>query len=220
MIALFKPKKFVDLSLNLTDDTPIYPGDPKPHITVATTIEREGYNLHHVHIGSQSGSHVDAPYHFLASGERIDESDLSLFIGTGLVIPALGKREKEPITLDEVQAYVECVGPGDIVLFHTGWSRYAGFDKYFSHPYVHIDVIEALLAKGVRTFCIDCINMDTTGGDEFPVHDAVAAVQGIIAENLTNFDAINFPQPLVCLFPLKLVGCDGSPVRAVAIQLE
>ncbi|QQE79304.1 cyclase family protein [Alicyclobacillus sp. SO9] len=217
---MFKPVKIVDLSLTLDDNTPIYPGDPKPHLSVATTIEHDGYNLHHVHIGSQSGSHVDAPYHFLQSGQTIDESDLSLFIGTGLVIPALGKGEQEAIRLQDVQPYVDQVEAGHIVLFHTGWSQYGGTDKYFLHPYVHVEVIKALLEKGIRTFCIDCINLDITGGDSFPAHDAIAAVNGIISENLTNFESIDFANPLISLFPIKLSGSDGAPVRAVAMQVE
>jgi kynurenine formamidase len=217
---MFKMKKIVDLSLPITDQTPIYPGDPEPNISVATTIANEGYNLHYVHIGSQTGSHVDAPYHFLDLGQRIDESDLGLFIGTGVVIPVLGKAEQYEIIMADVVPYLELLEPGKIVLFHTGWSQYAGEEKYFLHPYVNSAVIEEMIRRGIRTFFIDCINMDFTGGDTFPVHDAVAAVNGIIAENLTNFAAIDFEHPLLCAFPLRIAGSDGSPVRAVAIEVD
>jgi kynurenine formamidase len=215
---MFKSKKIVDLSLPLNNQTPIYPGDPEPNIRVATTIENEGYNLHYVHIGSQTGSHVDAPYHFCQNGQRIDESDLSLFIGTGVVIPVLGKNEQEEIVMADVEPFLEKMEPGKIVLFHTGWSQYAGEDKYFQHPYVNIEVVAELIRRGIRTFFIDCINIDITGGNSFPVHDAVAAVNGIIAENLANFEGIDFENPLICAFPLRIEGSDGSPVRAVAIQ--
>lgn len=212
-------KKIVDLSLPLTNHTPIYPGDPEPDIRVATTIGNEGYNLHYVHIGSQTGSHVDAPYHFDDHGQRIDQSDLRLFFGPGIVISVKGKKDQEAIRLEDVAKYLDQVGPGTIVLFDTGWSRYAGEDKYFLHPYVHIEVIDEMIRRGVRTFCIDAINLDITGGTRFPAHDAVAAVSGIIAENLTNFEGIDFANPLISLFPLRIVGADGSPVRAVAIEL-
>lgn len=215
---MFKSKKIVDLSLPLNNQTPIYPGDPEPNIRVATTIENEGYNLHYVHIGSQTGSHVDAPYHFCQNGQRIDESDLSLFIGTGVVIPVLGKNEQEEIVMADVEPFLEKMEPGKIVLFHTGWSQYAGEDKYFLHPYVNIEVVAELIRRGIRTFFIDCINIDITSGNSFPVHDAVAAVNGIIAENLANFEGIDFENPLICAFPLRIEGSDGSPVRAVAIQ--
>ncbi|WP_218029573.1 cyclase family protein [Aneurinibacillus danicus] len=214
-----KIDKIVDLSLPLTNDTPIYPGDPEPNISVATTLENEGYNLHYVHLGSQTGSHVDAPYHFSNEGQRIDESDLRLFVGTGVVIPVTGKGEEEEITLQDVEPYLDQLAPGKIVLFHTGWSQYAGEEKFFRHPYVHIDVIHEMIRRGIRTFFIDTINIDRTGGTEFPVHDAVAEVNGIIAENLTNFGAIDFPNPLISAFPLRIIGSDGSPVRAVAMKI-
>lgn len=215
---MFTVKKIVDLSLPLTNETPIYPGDPEPNISVATTIEKEGYNLHYVHIGSQTGSHVDAPYHFCNAGQRIDESDLKLFIGTGVVIPVLGKGEQEEIGMEDVEPFLAKLEPGKIVLFHTGWSKYAGEEKYFRHPYVRAEVVEEMIRQGIRTFFIDCINIDITGGSSFPVHDAIAAVDGIIAENLTNFEGIDFVDPLICAFPLRIIGSDGSPVRAVAIQ--
>lgn len=216
---MIKIDKIVDLSLPLTNDTPIYPGDPEPNISVATTLENEGYNLHYVHLGSQTGSHVDAPYHFSNEGQRIDKSDLRLFVGTGVVIPVTGKGEEEEITLQDVEPYLDQLAPGKIVLFHTGWSQYAGEEKFFRHPYVHIDVIHEMIRRGIRTFFIDTINIDRTGGTEFPVHDAVAEVNGIIAENLTNFGAIDFPNPLISAFPLRIIGSDGSPVRAVAMKI-
>ena len=61
---MHKIKKIVDLSWEFTADTPIYPGDPEPSVTVATTLENEGYNLSTLVMGTQTGSHVDAPYHF------------------------------------------------------------------------------------------------------------------------------------------------------------
>ncbi|BCU81436.1 cyclase [Polycladomyces abyssicola] len=217
---MFKAEKIVDLSIPLTNDTPIYPGDPQPNIRVAATIENEGYNVHYVHIGSHTGTHVDAPYHICPNGKKIDQSDLHLFIGTGVVIPVLGKGEQEAIVLDDVEAYLDQLSPGKIVLFYTGWSQYAGEEKYFRHPYVHVDVIQEMIKRGIRTFFIDAINIDLTGGTSFPVHDAIAAVNGIIGENLTNFGAIDFPDPLVCAFPLPIAGSDGSPVRAVAIKVH
>lgn len=213
-----KPKKIVDLSIDISASTPIYPGDPEPKITVATTIAEHGYNLNHVHIGSQTGSHVDAPYHFLETGSRIDQMPLKRFLGPGLIIPCTHKKAQEAITLSEVEPFISTMEPSTIVLFHTGWSRFAGDAQYFEHPYVDIAVVERLLELGVRTFVIDAINIDPTGGSTFPVHDAIAAANGIIAENLCNFDQIDFPNPFISLLPMKIVNADGAPVRAVAIQ--
>jgi kynurenine formamidase len=215
---MFQAKQIVDLSLPVTNETPIYPGDPSPDIRTAATVEHDGYNLHRLQLGSHTGTHVDAPYHICPTGRRIDEVNLERFIGTGVVIHVTGKEEQAEIGLKDVEPYLDQLQPGKIALFHTGWSQYAGDEKYFRHPYVAVEAVRAMIDRGIRTFFIDAINIDPTGGTSFPVHEAIAAVNGVIAENLTNFQAITFPDPLICAFPLRIIGCDGSPVRAVAIE--
>ena len=71
----------------------------------------------------------------------------------------------------------------------------------------------------MRTLAIDTLNADFTGGDEFPIHAMFAAAGGFIAENLANTAALTTGvTPLLLLLPLNLVGCDGAPVRAVALE--
>ena len=90
-----KVKKFVDLSWEVSEDSPIYPGDPEPKVTVATTLENEGYNLSGVYVGTQTGTHVDAPYHFSNEGETIDNMELDFFFGEAVVIRVTEKGENE-----------------------------------------------------------------------------------------------------------------------------
>jgi kynurenine formamidase len=211
-------KKIVDLSHALTPDTPVYPGDPIPSFSVATTIANEGYNLFNVFLGSQTGSHVDAPYHFNNQGATVDKMDLKYFMGRGLIIDVSHKKSKEEITLEEVAKYEEQIGQADIVLFMTNWSKKAGTGEFYDHPFLSKAGGEFLLAKGIKTAGIDAINLDNTGGTEFPIHEMYAKAGGIIAENLANLDLVDFASPFIIFLPLKLAGCDGSPVRAVAID--
>lgn len=213
-----KVNKIVDLSHCLENTTVVYPGDPKPVITVATTMENEGYNLSNVHIGSQSGSHVDAPYHFLAEGKTIDQMELGYCMGNGLVIDMSEKGEEEEIYLADLQPYEEQLKNVDIVLFRTDWYRFAGEERFFRHPYLSKAAGEYLLAHHIQTVASDAINIDRTGGSEFPIHDMYAKASGLIAENLAHFDEIDFQNPFVIFLPLKLSGVDGSPVRAVAVN--
>ena len=215
-----KIRKIVDLSHQLQNGTVVYPGDPEPDITVATTLEVEGYNLSNVHIGSQSGSHVDAPYHFRNDGLTIDKIDLSYCMGNAVVIDVSNKQEQEEITLAEVQRYETQIQKADIVMFRTDWYRFAGEEKFFLHPYLSKEAGEYLLANGIKTVAIDAINIDKTGGTAFPIHDMYADESGLIAENLAHFDEIDFAEPFVIFLPLRLVGVDGSPVRAVAVEFE
>jgi kynurenine formamidase len=213
-------KKIVDLSMPITAQTPIYPGDPKPHITPAATFAQNGYHVSRLVLGSHSGTHVDAPFHFRQDGLRIDEVPLTYFLGKGIVIDVTGKNDGEAVTLDDVTRYLPRLEPGMIVLFHTGWSQYAGTERYFRHPYIAIDVIQAMLERGIHTFFIDALNIDPPDGSSFPAHEAITAVNGVIGENFTNFDKIDFADPYIIALPLYLQKCDGSPVRAVAVEFD
>jgi kynurenine formamidase len=213
-------RKIVDLSHALTADTPVYPGDPVPDFSVATTIENEGYNLFKVILGSQTGSHVDAPYHFSNQGATVDKMDLKYFIGNGLIIDVTHKNRKEEIPLDEIVKFEKQIKKADIVLFKTNWYKKAGTKEFYDHPFLSKEGGEYLLSKGIKTAGIDAINLDNTGGTEFPIHEMYAKAGGIIAENLANLDLVDFDSPFIIFLPLKLTGCDGSPVRAVAIDFR
>ncbi len=215
-----KIKKFVDLSWDITEQTPIYPGDPEPKISVATTLESDGYNLSSVYIGTQTGTHVDAPYHFSNEGDTIEKMELDFFFGEAVVIRVTDKKPNEKITMNDVMPYDEKIRKGTIVLFNTNWYKKVGTEEFFEHPYVSIEVAEYLVNKGVRFLCIDTINADQTGGTEFPVHDLFAEKRLMIGENWAYFDNIDFDNVFIAAFPLKIVGTDGSPVRAVAMEIE
>lgn len=215
-----KVKKIVDLSWPLTNNTSIYPGDPEPNITVATTIEKEGYNLSRIIMGTQTGSHVDAPYHFLNGANTIDRMDLRMFFGEAVVIKVTHKNKREEITLKDIKKYRDKIKENDIILFNTNWYKKVGTDEYFDHPYISIEVAEFLIEKGVKFICIDTINADATGGSEFPVHDLFAKSNCMIGENMAYFDKIDFENVIIASFPMNIVGCDGSPVRIVAMESE
>jgi len=216
--------RIVDLSVPIAPTTVVYPGDPQPELRPATTIERDGFNVLHVNMGSQTGTHVDAPYHFEASGERVDELDLHLFLGGGVVVDARGSRPRNPLQWGLFEPYAAEIGPGTVVLICTGWAHRWGDPSYFDHPYLDADACRRLLGLGLRTFCIDAINLDETPDDShpgvgYPVHHLIANAGGVIGENFRNLDAIDFPNPFVSCLPIALSGADGAPVRAVAMEV-
>jgi kynurenine formamidase len=218
-------RRVVDLSLPLDAGTQVYPGDPVVSFRQAATIENEGFNLLSIHLGSQSGTNCDAPYHFRQDAAPIDEVDLDLFVGPGVVIDVRGRPPRTAISTVEVAPYLDAVTAGTIVLLHTGWPAHYGTHTYFDHPFLAADACEMLLARGARTFCLDTQNIDETPDAEhpgagFPVHHLIARAGGIIVENLTGLEQITFDQPLITVFPLRLTGADGSPTRAVAMQIE
>ena len=211
--------RLVDLSHPLTEHVPIYPGDPEPHIYPATTVAADGYNLSHVHIGTQTGTHIDAPFHFRDQGATVDRMPLELTMGPAVIVPVRGKDPFEQITLADLEPYRNRLAAGRIVLFATGWYEHAGTQRFFEHPYLAADVGRAILEAGVSTIAVDTLNADRTGGEEFPIHDMFADAGGFIAENLAGTAALDVSrEPLLMMLPLNIVGCDGAPVRAVALE--
>ncbi|TFD57631.1 cyclase family protein [Cryobacterium sp. Hh7] len=219
-----KTNKVVDLSLLVNADTQVYPGDPVPRFDPHSTIDRDGFNLLSVSMGSQTGTHVDAPYHFDDAAKKLDELPLDRFVGTGVLVDARAAGARGRITWSYFKPVEAQLLPGAIVLLHTGWSAHCGSPTYFDNPFLDADACAKLIALGIRTFGIDAINIDETPdsthhGEGFPVHHLIADVDGVICENLTNLASVDFDEPFISLLPIAFDAADGAPVRAVALQL-
>ena len=217
--------RLVDLSVPVGCDTVVYPGDPRPDLRVHSTIERDGFNLLSVAMGSQTGTHVDAPYHFDETTPRLDELPLDLFLGPAVVVDASATGERERITWEHVAPVADRLRPGVVVLLRTDWARRYGSPEYFANPFLDADACRRMLELGVRTFCIDAINIDETPDDQhpgegFPVHHLIAEAGGVIGENFRNLDQVAWPDPFVMCLPIALEGADGGPVRAVAVEIQ
>jgi kynurenine formamidase len=221
----FEVRRIVDLSHPINAETQVYPGDPVVRLRPATTIDRDGYNVLHVSMGSQTGTHVDAPYHFLADGARIDAMDLSMFIGPATVVDVRGLAPRSTISWSQLEPFVTQMTSGAILVVHTGWSRHWCSPAYLEHPYFAPDAAERIVAAGVRTVAIDAMSVDETpppGGEpgSYAAHDILLGAGCAIVENLTNLDAMDFDEPLLSVLPIRLADADGAPVRAVGLQLN
>ena len=206
----------------IDERTPFYPGDPAPRVCPATTIAREGVNVSRLDIGSHSGTHCDAPFHFLEDGLKLHELPLERFLGPGVVIDCSQVAPRSPITTDAIAPYRARLGDGVIVLLRTGWDVRATAETIFDHPFLDGAACAELLSSGVRTVGIDAINLDETptgelDRDRFVCHDAISRAGGVIVENLVNLAAADFDDPLISVLPLSVPGADGAPTRAVAL---
>lgn len=186
-------------------------------------------------IGSHAGTHIDAPSHFIANGKTIDDVPLDHLVGPAIVVDLtetgrgsrLRKRQvigwTEISTREhDIRRYIS-LGERPIVLLRTGWSEYWTKDDYADHPYLSAEAAQRIIDLGVRVIGIDTFSPDETFVDfenvpepSFEVHKIVLGAGAIIAENLTNLEAIQEGEWIVSLVPLKIGGCDGSPVRACA----
>ncbi|MDV3103419.1 cyclase family protein [Thermococcus waiotapuensis] len=188
----------VDLSLPLGEDTLVYPGDPEIRVRPWAFIDRDGYYMNSLKMGEHSGTHVDAPAHFIPGGKTVDELPLEKFIGNGLVIDV--RNGEGPVKLDEIpdSGYYD-----RIVLFLTGGRELSP------------EVALFLAAEGVKAVGTDAMSI----GNE-SVHTILLSGEIPIFENLTNLEEVLGTEFVFIALPLKIEGGSGSPVRAVAILEE
>jgi kynurenine formamidase len=103
------------------------------------------------------------------------------------------------------------------VLLHTGWDREWGGDAMGRHPYLTAAAARRLVDAGVSLVGTDALNVDGTEEPSTDAHEALLGADVLIVENLTNLGALDAGRAYRCAFvPLKLLGADGSPVRAFA----
>jgi kynurenine formamidase len=222
----------IDLTHTIHDDMQIYPGDPLPSIGRGLTHEKDYCHVDLLTLGSHTGTHVDAPYHFLKDGQKIDEIPVHRFIGRGILVDVSDKSDRDLIDAVDFEPFVPEIQKGVFVILKTGWDRYFGTRQYLQHPFLSADAGRLLSDLGVSLVGIDALNVDAsyppvsdsespdtddgvTADDSYPVHDILLGNDILIVENLCNLEKINLHVGFYSFLPLKLKGSDGSPIRAV-----
>ncbi|KAH9927836.1 uncharacterized protein B0H18DRAFT_1002441 [Fomitopsis serialis] len=212
-----KPR-VIDLTHPLVPNgVPTCPGHPKYTAEHTFKLAEGAFaNVHTLTIGTHTGTHIDAPYHFYEDACSVDQLDLSLLAAApAIVVDVRHKAPHEAITWDDMRKYESGMREGTAVLLCTGWASR-------DHPYLELEAAERILEKGVRVIGADTISPDewrTDGGDTGMVHRVVLRAGGVIVENLRGLGEVvesGWSHIRVSLLPMNLAGCDGSPIRAVA----
>lgn len=203
--------QIIDLSHPLVSGSPVFPGDPPLRLTTLSTIDDDGYQLTQVQSVFHTGTHLDAPSHFIKNGPAIKDWPLPVSLGKAMVIPAVGIASIPLSILDQCPGWKHC----DFLLFNTGWSKHYGTPEYFSnHP-----VFSEELGKCLADSSLIAVGMDLPSPDQepYPIHHAWAMAGKFILENLCNLDQIPAQNPfsLICI-PLPLA-VEASWVRPLAV---
>lgn len=125
-----------DLSHPLRSGMPVYPGDPEVGIAPALTVGRDGVNVLGMHLGSQSGTHVDAPFHVDDALPDLDALPLERFVGRGVLLDARGSAPRQELPASALDPVADRLGPGAVLLVVTGWSRHWDSPAYLEHPWL------------------------------------------------------------------------------------
>lgn len=173
---------------------------------------------------AHSGTHLDCPRHISQSGRTADQMPLEQFTGDACVLDFTAKGADGAIGAGDLDKYASLVREGDIVLIHTGWTdAHWSSDHYLYHsPFLTGDGARWLVDKKVKAAGFDSLQEEEVKKipdnvpENYVVHRTLLGNGIIQIEHMTNLGAIPSERCHVAAFPLKLVGVEGSPTRAVA----
>lgn len=199
--------KYVDLTHMISENMPVYPGTEQPTLK---RLEIDGYRETLFNMFSHTGTHVDAPYHILKDGKKLEEYRIDEFIGKAVVI------QIPENTIKIEKEFLKPAENAEFVLLHTGWSKkWEENDYFYNFPVLSIEAAKFLAGLNLKGIGLDCISVDEVGLIDLPVHRVLLKANMLIIENLTNLDQLPEYVNFTAL-PLKFKDSDGFSVRAFA----
>lgn len=203
----------IDISVGVSPDLPVWPGDPPIEIQRLSAIEAgDEANVSYLSAGVHIGTHVDAPRHFVDDGATVEGLSLEALVGEAWVVDVGDVDQIDAATLDS--AGIE--PSAERLLLKTRNQRiWAGGHRSFERDFAAVDESGArwLASHGVRLVGIDYLSI-APWGEAVPTHRILLKAGIVVIEGLVLNEVEAGRYRLICL-PVKLVGCDGAPARAV-----
>lgn len=208
-----RPLAIFDISMEISGEMPVYKNRPekRPKISAARTL-KDGANESKLDIFVHTGSHVDAPYHILENGKRIDEVPLDKFMGKCIVLDFT--KTNDSITENSLRKNKIKINKEDIVLLKTKNKLEKEFD--FNFTYLEKSGAEYLASKKIKAVGIDSLGIERNQ----PNHETHKILLGNDIPIFEGLDLSRVEQGNYFFhgLPLKIKKGDGSPVRAVLVK--
>lgn len=209
-------QKWIDISVPLHNNMVHWPNDPpfKKEL-IQNILQGDHNNLSKITMGSHTGTHVDAPHHFLQDGKDICLMPVDLMIGAARVIEI-----KDPHLISPEELEKHQILPGERLLFKTINSASLWETDTFSQDFVALskEAAEYLARKRIKVAGVDYLSVGGYKGEGTFIH------RTLLAQDIWLIEGLNLSQVkpgkyfLICL-PLKIVSGDGAPARAVISPL-
>jgi arylformamidase len=202
-----------DVSVPITNVMPVWPSDPPVKLTSQAHESRDGghtIRLTNIEMGSHTGTHIDAPWHFIPDGRRLNQIPLDTLVGEARIfeitgVRSIGKAAVEKLPLDGVER----------VLFKTDNSQHWNDDGFFEEfVYLEPEAAELLANRGVELVGIDYLSIDKFNSEKHPTHFVLLGRNIVIIEGL-NLSRVGAGQYHMSALPLNLQDVDGAPTRVI-----
>lgn len=195
---------------------------PMVEICQLGRFEVEGRETRKITMGTHTGTHVDAPRHFIQQGKTIEELPLDSFYGPATLLDFSHLPDKTEI---DIEMFKSLAGDkvAERLIFRFDWcQRLDSLEYYSHHPFLSEDLCEYLVSHGVKLIGTDAPMPDNPlngrGSEkDSPNHTILLSAGVVILEYLVNLNQIDTSEFILSALPLKIENGDGAPVRAVAI---
>ena len=210
-----------DVSVPLCATTPTYPGDPRIEITGWLTLANgDPANVSFIKFGAHTGTHVDAPAHFIDGAARVESLPLDILIGEAVVVEI--PREAEVI--DETLVNRACDLGATRLIFKTRNSDFWNESNQTFRPdytYISTGAAQTLVERGIKLIGIDYLSIEQFESKDFATHHTILSQDVVIVEGLDLHHVAAGRYELICL-PLRIRdgSGDGAPARAVLRTIE
>jgi len=205
-----------DVSVPLTNNTPIWPSGPPIRFSPKSHLSRDGsYEVNEtvIEMGSHMGTHIDAPYHFISDGKRLHEIPLELLIGRATVfeipgVRSIGVKELTSLSWNGVER----------VLFKTENSKHWQDGAFYENfVYLEPDGAEFLVDRGIRLVGIDYLSIEKFKAARHLTHLTLLSKNIVVIEGL-DLSRVSQGDYTIYALPLNLRDTDGGPTRVILIN--
>jgi len=206
--------RIIDISLDISNDTASFPGDPKVEVKRVFDITKGDIaTVSKLSLSSHTATHIDAPAHFIKDGLTVDKLPLEHLVGKVKVFEVPEGNEITRSFLEKKHIEKE-----KAIFFKTKNSQYIRLNKFYEkYVSLSLDAADYLIEKGVKVVGIDYLSIEEFGSEDYSVHKSLLSNGIIIIEGLNLLDVSEGEYEFIAL-PLRIKGCDGAPARVVLIE--
>ncbi len=220
-----------DLTYTLSPDFPTYGGEPGFAAEQVFKFAENGFNLLNLTINEHTGTHIDAPLHFSADGNSVDEIPVENLIAPICVVDIAARAAEDAdttVTPDDLKAWIAAHGDipeGACVAMHSGWGKHVTTDKFRNfdgqaqhYPGFHVEAAQMLMEEtSAASLAVDTLSLDPGNSADFATHYAWLPSNRFGIENVANLDKLPASGATVFIGVPKFAAGTGGPARIIAM---
>ena len=225
------PESIVDMTHTLDENFPTYFGTPGVSREQTAAFDSDGFNLFNFTVMEHTGTHIDAPLHFSADGQSVDEIPVQNLICPLVVIDIAARAAENPdtqVTPDDIAAWIDTNGPipsGACVAMQSGWAGKVGTDQFrnadgdgvMHFPGFHVEAVQMLRSEAlVNAIAVDTLSLDHGPSADFATHYDWLPTNRYGIECLAGLDDMPAAGATLIVGAPKMRGGTGGPARIFA----